>query len=126
MSTNDVPGQSLWEMIVSPTIWAVHFLLCYIVAAVYCAKIGLPAADLAPVRVWVAFVTLIALSGIAASGIRASRRGRFEARRRAPHDADTIEDRQHFLADATILLSGLSFVATLYVAIAAAFVETCR
>jgi len=71
----------------------------------------------------VAFVTLIALSGILASGIRACRR---EVRRRPPHDADTIEDRRHFLADATILLSGLSFVATLYVAMAAAFVETCR
>ena len=123
MSANDLPGKSLVEMIVPPTIWAVHFLLCYIVAAVYCAKFGPAAADLAPVRVWVAFVTLIALSGILASGIRASRR---EARRRPPHDADTIEDRRHFLADATILLSGLSFVATLYVAMAAAFVETCR
>lgn len=123
MAAHDLPGKSLVEMIVSPTIWAVHFLLCYIVAAVYCAKVGPAAADLAPVRVWVAFVTLVALSGILASGIRASRR---EARRRPPHDADTIEDRRHFLADATVLLSGLSFVATLYVAMAAAFVETCR
>jgi ABC-type phosphate transport system substrate-binding protein len=113
-------------MIVSPTIWAVHFLLCYIVAAVYCAKIGPPASDLAPVRMWVAVVTLVALAGIAASGIHASWQGRFDASRRAPHDADTIEDRRHFLAYATILLSGLSFVATLYVALAAVFVETCR
>lgn len=126
MPTHDIPGKSLVRMIVSPTIWAVHFLLCYIVAAVYCAKIGPRAADLGPVRVWVAFVTLVALAGIAASGIRSFRRSRFEASRRAPHDADTIEDRRHFLAYATILLSGLSFVATLYVALPAVFVETCR
>ena len=65
MPTNDGPDTSLVEMIVSPTIWAVHFLLCYIVAAVHCAKMGLPAADLGPVRVWVAVVTLLALFGIA-------------------------------------------------------------
>ena len=126
MPTSGLPGASLVRMVVSPTIWAVHFLLCYVVAAVYCAKIGAPAADLAPVRVWVAFVTLIALAGIAASGVHAARRGRFDASIRVPHDAATIEERRHFLAYATILLSGLSFVATLYVAMAAVFVETCR
>ena len=126
MPSDAVPGNSLVRMIVSPTIWAVHFLLCYIVAAVYCAKIGPPAVDLAPVRAWVALVTLIALAGIATSGLRAVRRGRFDAGGRAPHDADTIDDRRHFLAYATLLLSGLSFVATLYVAMAAVFVETCR
>ena len=125
MPTNGIPGKSLMRMIVSPTIWAVHFLLCYIVAAVYCAKIGSSAADLAPVRVWVAFVTLIAIFGIAASSVLAFRRGRFDASRRVPHDADTIENRRDFVAYATILLSGLSFVATLYVALAALFVETC-
>ena len=35
-----VPGESLWAMIVAPTIWAVHFLACYILAAIWCAKAG--------------------------------------------------------------------------------------
>jgi hypothetical protein len=43
-----------------------------------------------------------------------------------PHDADTIQDRRRFLAYATLLLSGLSFVATLFVALPAVFFASCR
>lgn len=120
-----VPGESLWAMIVAPTIWAAHFLACYILAAIWCAKAG-RAADLATVRWWIAGITLAALAGIAASGIQAFRRGHFWQGKATPHDADTIQDRRHFLAYATLLLSGLSFVATLFVALPAIFFATCR
>ncbi|MGB7839915.1 MAG: hypothetical protein WBL40_17580 [Terrimicrobiaceae bacterium] len=30
--------QSLWLLMISPTIWAAHFLLCYLTAAIWCAK----------------------------------------------------------------------------------------
>ena len=30
--------QSLWLLIVSPSMWAAHFLPCYITAAVWCEK----------------------------------------------------------------------------------------
>jgi hypothetical protein len=121
-----VPGESLWAMIVSPTIWAIHFLACYIVAAIFCAKAGTPSADLATVRWWIAGFTVLALAGIGASGIQALRLGHFVKGGTAPHDADTIHDRRRFLAYATLLLSGLSFVATLFVALPAVFVESCR
>jgi hypothetical protein len=121
-----VPGESLWAMIVSPTIWAVHFLFCYILAAIFCAKAGTPAADLATVRLWIAAFSALALSGIAASGIQAFRLGHFMECERTPHDADTIQDRRRFLAYATLLLSGLSFVATLFVALPAVFFASCR
>jgi hypothetical protein len=120
-----VPGESLWAMIVSPTIWAVHFLFCYILAAIFCAKAGAPA-DLATVRLWIAAVSALALSGIAASGIQAFRLGHFMEGETTPHDADTIQDRRRFLAYATLLLSGLSFVATLFVALPAVFFASCR
>jgi hypothetical protein len=120
-----VPGESLWAMIVSPTIWALHFLACYILAAVFCAKAG-PAADLATVRWWIAGLTVLALGTIAASGVQAYRLGHFMEGKAAPHDADTIHDRRRFLAYATLLLSGLSFVATLFVALPAVFVASCR
>jgi hypothetical protein len=126
MPNADVPGDSLLDMIVPPTIWAVHFLLSYVPAAVFCAKAPGSFADLAGIRAWIASVTLLALGGIAYSGGRAFRRGGFRDGETAPHDADTMGDRRRFLAYATILLSGLSFVATVFVALPALFVETCR
>jgi hypothetical protein len=121
-----VPGESLWAMIVAPTIWALHFLACYILAAIFCAKAGTPSADLAIVRWWIAGLTVLALGAIAACGIQAFRLGHFREGKAAPHDADTIQDRRRFLAYATLMLSGLSFVATLFVALPAVFVASCR
>jgi hypothetical protein len=121
-----VPGESLWAMIIAPTIWAVHFLACYILAAIFCAKAGTPSADLATVRWWIAGLTFVALAGIAACAIQAFRRGHFMEGKAAPHDADTIHDRRRFLAYATLLLSGLSFVATVFVALPAVFFASCR
>jgi hypothetical protein len=121
-----VPGESLWAMIVAPTIWAMHFLLCYILAAVFCAKADAPSADLATVRLWIAGFTVVALAAIAACGIQAYRLGHFREGKAAPHDADTIHDRRRFLAHASLLLSGLSFVATLFVALPAVFFASCR
>jgi len=120
-----VPGESLWAMIVGPVIWSLHFLACYILAAIFCAKASRPA-DLATVRWWIAGLTVLALAGIAASAIQAFQRGHFMAGKATPHDADTIQDRRHFLAYATLLLSGLSFVATLFVALPAIFFVSCR
>jgi hypothetical protein len=124
MADAGAPGESLWAMIVAPTIWAVHFLACYILAAVFCAKAG--TADFASVRWWIAGFTFVALGAIAACAIQAFRLGHFMEGEAAPHDADTIHDRRRFLAYATLLLSGLSFVATLFVALPAVFVESCR
>jgi len=121
-----VPGESLWAMIIAPTIWALHFLACYILAAIFCAKAGTPSADLATVRWWIAGLTVLALGGIAACALQAFRRGHFMEGETAPHDADTIADRRRFLAYATLLLSGLSFVATVFVALPAVFVASCR
>jgi hypothetical protein len=120
-----VPGESLWAMIIAPTIWALHFLACYILAAIFCAKAG-PSADLATVRWWIAGLTAVALAAIAACGIQAFRRGHFMEGKTTPHDADTIHDRRRFLAYATLMLSGLSFVATVFVALPAVFFASCR
>ena len=121
-----VPGESLWAMIIAPTIWAVHFLACYILAAIFCAKAEAPSADLASVRWWIAGLTVVALAGIAACAIQAFRLGHFVEGKAAPHDADTIHDRRRFLAYATLMLSGLSFVATVFVALPAVFVASCQ
>lgn len=118
-------NESLWMLVVSPTIWAVHFGLCYITAAVWCAKADDVLAPLGTVHTAVVVYTALALGGIAVTGwigLRAHRLGGADA----PHDDDTPEDRHRFMGYATLLLSGLSAVAVIYAALVAIFIETCQ
>ena len=116
---------TLWILAASPTIWALHFLLCYITAAVWCAKFSAPAGSLWTVRVAIAGYTAVALAGIAMfgyKGLEAHRRGSATL----PHDADSPEDRHRFVGYATLLLSGLSAIAVCYSALAAVFIRSCE
>ena len=61
-------NQSLWLLTASPTIWAAHFLLCYVTAAIWCAKVVGPGGSLASVRVAIAVYTVLALAGIGIIG----------------------------------------------------------
>lgn len=117
-------GESLWILALGPTIWMGHFLASYVLAAVWCAKVAGRTGALGPVRLWIAGFTVVALAGIAATFVAGMRRHR-SGTAGAPHRADTPEDRHRFLGFATALLSGLSAVAVVYVALAALFFETC-
>lgn len=122
------PGEekeNLWVLIVSPIIWAAHFLLCYLTAAIWCAKQAGRDASLGPVRWAIAAYTIVALIGIAWNGRSGLRRHRF-ASEPLPHDFDTPGDRHRFLGFATLLLAGLSAVATLFAATVAIFFHDCR
>ena len=114
-----------WALAVSPTIWAVHFMLCYGTAAIWCAKLADPRDPLWPVRVAIFAFTAVALLAIGVVGYLGYRRHRIGAAT-LPHDDDTPEDRHRFLGFATLLLSGLSAIAVIYSAMAAVFVETCQ
>jgi hypothetical protein len=117
--------ERLWVLVISPTIWAAHFLCCYITAAVWCAKQVSRDVSLAPVRWAIAAYTLAALVGIAwnaRSGLRRHRRGTESL----PHDYDTPGDRHGFLGYATVLLAGLSAVAVVFAAIVIVYFEDCR
>lgn len=116
--------ESLWLLVVSPALWAAHFLLCYITAAIWCAKRG-GDASLFGVRVAIAIYTLAALTGIAWNGWGGYRRHRF-GNGRLPHDFDSPEDRHRFLGFATLLLAWLSGVAILYAALVAVFFWNCH
>ena len=35
-------NESLWFLIAAPIMWAAHFLLCYLTAAIWCAKLAGP------------------------------------------------------------------------------------
>lgn len=117
--------ESLWLLIVSPTIWAAHFMLSYITAAVWCAKFAPADGSLGFVRWAIAGYTVVALAGIALNGRGGLRRHRFGSES-LPHDFDTPGDRHRFLGFSTVLLAGLSAVATVFVAIVAIFFEDCR
>jgi hypothetical protein len=117
--------QSIIVLAVSPTIWAAHFLLCYVTAAVWCAKQPTALASLGGVRTAIGVYTVLSLAAIAAvgwSGYRAHRFGSAEL----PHDEDSPQDRHRFMGFATLLLSGLSALAVVYTALVAVFIETCQ
>jgi hypothetical protein len=105
----------------------VHFLLSYVSAAVWCAKIGQASASIGGVRTAIAIYTAVALAGIAAAGLAGYRRhGQGRGLETTGHDFDTPEGRHRFLGFATLLLAGLSAVATIFTALPAVFIETCR
>jgi hypothetical protein len=117
--------ESLWMLTAAPVIWAVHFLASYCTAAIWCAKLAGPDGALGSVRVAIAVYTVLALIGIGITGWHAFRRHSFGATT-VPHDFDSRESRHRFLGFATLLLSALSAVATLYVALAAVFIGSCH
>jgi hypothetical protein len=116
--------ESLWMLTAAPVIWAVHFLASYLTGAIWCAKLVGPDGALGRVRVAIAIYTVLALIGIGITGWHAFRRHSFGTTT-VPHDFDSRESRHRFLGFATLLLSALSSVATLYVALAAVFIRSC-
>lgn len=117
--------ESLWRLIVSPAIWAAHFMASYITAAIWCAKFATRDGSLAPVRWAIAGYTVVALIGIALSGWSGLRRHR-RGSETTEHDYDTPGDRHGFIGFATVLLSALSAVATVFAAFVVIFFKDCR
>ena len=114
---------TLWTLIVPPTIWAVHFLFCYLWVAVTCAKTPGTALRGFPLAVLIA--TVAALLGILAAGYIARVQSQAPGDP-APHDSSTEIDRLRFLALSTRLLAGLSFVAVLFTAVPVVMFGDCR
>ncbi len=109
----------------SPGVWSAHFVLCYVTAAIWCAKARDPLAPLGGVRMAIAVYTVLALGAIALTGWIGYRAHRFGAEP-PPHDADSPADRHRFMGLATLMLSGLSALAVVYAALVAVFIETCQ
>ncbi|MDQ2702446.1 MAG: hypothetical protein M3Y70_06435 [Pseudomonadota bacterium] len=116
--------KSPWTLIAGPTTWALHFLACYVVAAVWCAKMS-RVATLGEARVALWALTVLALAVIAWFGWRGLRAHR-HGNARLPHDGPGAADRSRFLGFASLLLCGLSAVAVLYSALAIAIIGDCR
>lgn len=116
---------NLWQLIAGPTIWSIYLLVVYVAAAIVCAKGG-TAADFQTLRLAVLGLGLAALAIIGYAGVYAWRRWRRGEEALPPHDDDTETSRHQFLALATLLLCGVSFVATVFVALPALFFAGCR
>jgi hypothetical protein len=115
---------TLWALIASPTVWALHFLFCYVYASILCAKGG-RLEPLDDVRLAIAIATTISLLLVVVCGYFAWRETLIEGDP-PPHQESTDEDRLRFLAVATMLLSGLSFVAIAFTALPAFVFGDCR
>lgn len=111
---------TLWTLIVPPTIWAAHFLLSYLWAAISCAKAG----RFATFPMMFVVGTAIALALIAMSGWIAWLQGRMPGGS-DPHEDSTEIDRLRFLAKSTLLLAGLSFVGVIFTALPVIFLRDC-
>lgn len=119
-------GTDLWRVIAAPIIWAVHFLFCYVFAAIYCEKLGRDAA-LHDVRIAIAVATLVALAGIGLSTRHLwAVRGRSLTDNDFEFEHNTAEERHRFLSHVALMLCALSAVAVAYVAIPAFYLASCR
>jgi Kef-type K+ transport system membrane component KefB len=116
--------ESLWTLFTAPAVWALHFLACYIGAAVFCEKPELLGADFDHLRIAIGVVTVLALAMIVLSATLAYRQWGFGTGD-PPHDEPTRHDRTLFQGYATMLLSGLSFIAVVFTALPALFVTEC-
>jgi hypothetical protein len=126
-STARTPDRvSLWLLTIGPTIWAAHLLVCYATISIWCSKFTAPGGSLDQAGSAIAWYTGIALAGIAVVGWEGFRRHSYGGAEATTHDLDSPEDRHRFLGFATLLLSGLSAVAVLFAAFAAAHFDTCR
>ncbi len=99
---------SIWIMAAAPTLWAVHFVASYVVAAVWCAKIG---PSLVEPRWIIAWSGLACIAVILWLGITAFRRygGRFAVFEEITESSEAGRDR--FVGHVSLLLCVLSAVA---------------
>jgi hypothetical protein len=115
--------ERLWVPLAAPVIWALHFTLCYITVALWCGRF-ITAGSWGGLPTVVTVYTAVAMAGIGVFFIHGLRRHRYELPNKT-HDDDTPEDRHHFIAWTTMLLAGLSFLGTGFVALAVTIVGGC-
>lgn len=119
-------GTDLWRVIAGPCLWATHFLVIYIAAAVYCEKAGRDAL-LDPVRLVVIGATV---AGLAALGWVTRRlwavRGRSLTDNDFEFEHNTTEERHRFLSHVALMLCALSATGMIFAAIPVVVLGTCR
>lgn len=111
-------SDSLLAMIAGPTVWTVHFLACYVTVSLACAAGS--AGPVLPTIVAVTAASLVLLAGIGLAAWRRWRAVRGSKQVRGQDAAVTP-----FLALVTLMLSVLSAIAVLWVALPSAMLPSC-
>lgn len=119
-------GTDLWRVISPLVIWSVHFVFCYVWAAIACEKAG-RAASLDDTRLVVLVATGLALALIGLGVASLMRvRGRSLTDNDFEFEHNNPEERHRFLSHMALMLSVLGAVGVIYVAIPVLVLETCR
>jgi hypothetical protein len=112
----------LVSMIAAPIIWAVHFVVCYVLVSLACALgwTGIRMLGMEPAALGIAVATLGALVLLAYTGAL-----NYAKYRRAPSAPSGSPDISAFIALNSLLLTALSAVALIWVAFPALILPTC-
>ena len=119
-------ADSLWRLVFGPIVWAVHFLVSYAAAAVYCAKFGTDAGSILGFRIAVGGAGVVALAVLAWLGWAAWRQWDYMDDKDYVHDRGREEDRHEFLGHAALLLVIVSTVGVLYSMLPVTVLGSCR
>ena len=113
----------LWVPLLGPIIWSSHFTVSYIWAAMACGRFASRIAGSLDTALIV--MTVIAIIPIGVLFVRGLRQLDYRLPDQ-PNDDGTPEDRSRFMAYMTILLAGMSGIATLFVGVAAFSMGGCQ
>ena len=119
-------ASSLWTITFAPTIWAVHFVLCYAATSLICVKFSTQTEGVTLLKWGVGVLTAVALVGIGAVARSAWKQWDFLEDYDYVHDLAREEDRHEFLGHAAFLLSIVSFIGVVYVALPVYLSGSCQ
>ena len=113
---------SLIKITLGPVIWAAHFVVCYGLVAVTCAK----GWELAPVRDGLLVFSAVALAAVCWTGWGSWRQWRPDETGDFVNHGGRAEDRHHFLGHAAFLLAIIAALGVIFVTLPLVMLEGCR
>ncbi|MDW4500182.1 hypothetical protein R5H30_19500 [Sulfitobacter sp. D35] len=115
---------SVWIVVAPMVIWAAHFLVCYWIAAVICARDI--QSDLDILRLSVLGLTALCIALLAVIGGMA--RQQYGGRLIVDEEitGNEVDARSHFLGHVALLLCALGIVAVIFTAVPTLVFEACR
>lgn len=113
---------SLFRITLAPVIWAAHFVVCYGLVAVTCAK----GWDIVAVRQGLIVASLGALCAIGLLGRASWRQWNLAKTGDRVNRRGAAEDRHHFLGHAAFLLSIISAIGVTFVSMPLVLIGGCQ
>lgn len=116
-------AESLFRITLAPLVWAVHFVACYAVISLACAKGALA---FGPSRAGLLALSAAALVAIAWLGWRSLRQWGPKNLTEVPQEVGVPEPRHQFLGHAAFLLSIISFIGVVFVTLPLVLIGGCQ